>query len=288
MEAWLWFMQEEGGWFVTYIALLGLVVGSFLNVVIYRLPIMMEQELKEQCDHLAGQVPEQLPRFDLLFPCSTCPHCGHKIRFWENIPVVSYLFLRGRCSSCHTPIGSRYPLTELFTGALSVIVALRFGIGWELVGALLFTWALIALSFIDLDHLLLPDAITQPFIWLGLIVASFGLFTDLESSVIGAVAGYLSLRIVYELFRKATGKDGMGFGDFKLLALIGAWLGWQHLPFVILTSSLIGAVVGLSLIIILRQDKNMPMPFGPYLAAAGWVAMMWGDDINRLYLHWAV
>lgn len=271
------------GW-MTISLLLGLVVGSFLNVVIYRLPIMMEKEWAGQCAELSGKEPEQAPVFNLSTPRSRCPHCQHAIGALENIPVISYIFLGGKCKSCRKPISVRYPLIEALTGVLSVVIAWQFGFGWNCLAALLFTWSLIALTFIDLDHQLLPDKITLPLVWLGIFANLFGLFTDIYSSVIGAIAGYLTLWSVYHLFKFVTGKEGMGYGDFKLLAALGAWMGWQYLPMIVLLSSLVGAIVGISLILIKKHQRDIPIPFGPYLAAAGWIAFIWGDTINRVYL----
>ncbi len=273
--------------------ILGLLVGSFLNVVIYRLPKMMERDWQNQCreflanDGNVATLPsdEKKPEpFNLMVPASTCPHCGHKIRAWENIPVFSYLFLKGKCSSCKSSISARYPTIELITGLLSVVVIYYVGINWNGLAALVFTWSLVALTMIDIDTYLLPDDITLPLLWLGLIVNSFGAFTDLPSALWGAVAGYLSLWSVYKLFKLLTGKEGMGYGDFKLLAALGAWMGWQMLPQIILLSSLVGAVIGISMIVIRGRDKNIPIPFGPYLAIAGWIAFIWGDAINQTYL----
>lgn len=272
---------------------LGLLVGSFLNVVIYRLPKMMERDWQQQCrDFLSSDgdiatLPannsKQEP-FNLMVPVSCCPHCGHKIKPWENIPVFSYLFLRGKCSNCKANISARYPIIELVTGLLSVAVIYSVGISWGGLAALIFTWSLIALTMIDIDTYLLPDDITLPLLWLGLIANSFGAFTDLSSAVWGAIAGYLALWLVYQLFKLVTGKEGMGYGDFKLLAALGAWMGWQMLPQIILLSSLVGAIIGISMIIIRGRDKNIPIPFGPYLAIAGWIAFVWGDMINQSYL----
>ena len=272
---------------------LGLLVGSFLNVVIYRLPKMMERDWQQQCrDFLTNDgdiatLPannlKQEP-FNLMVPVSRCPHCGHKIKPWENIPIVSYLFLRGKCSSCTANISIRYPIVELVTGLLSVAVIYYVGVNWSGLAALFFTWSLIALTMIDFDTYLLPDDITLPLLWLGLIANSFGAFTDLSSAVWGAIAGYLALWSVYKLFKLVTGKEGMGYGDFKLLAALGAWMGWQMLPQIILLSSLVGAVIGISMIVMRGRDKNIPIPFGPYLAIAGWIAFVWGDTINQSYL----
>ena len=282
------FFQENYPFFLTTIFLFSIAVGSFLNVVIHRLPKMMEQEWREQCcDFLEVASPQAEAKMTLSRPASTCPKCGHKIRAWENIPVVSYLFLKGKCSSCSTAISPRYPIIEAITALLSVIVAWHFGVTWETAAALPLTWALVALSMIDFDHKLLPDSIVLPFLWLGLLISIFSVFTDTHSSIVGAVAGYLSLWSVFQLFKLLTGKEGMGHGDFKLLALFGAWLGWQYLPQVVLLSSVVGAIVGVTLIIFLGRDRNIPIPFGPYIAAAGWISLLWGDTINQAYLTWA-
>lgn len=274
---------------ISTVFLLGLLIGSFLNVVAYRLPVMMERDWKVQClEYLhPDQTIEPTERFDLIIPRSRCPACGHKITALENIPVLSYLFLRGKCSACATHISARYPIVEFVTALLSAVVAWKLGWGWALPAGLFFTWSLIALSLIDFDHKLLPDSITLPLLWLGLLLSLNTLFVDMRASIIGAAAGYLSLWSVYQLFRLVTGKEGMGFGDFKLLAAIGAWLGWQALPVTIMLSSLVGAVVGISLIAIRGRDRNIPIPFGPYIAAAGWLAMFWGKDITDAYLRFA-
>lgn len=273
---------------VSLATVFGLVVGSFLNVVIYRLPIIMERSWRRDCDELAGKeaVPEE--RFDLVMPRSRCPHCGHMVAARDNIPVLSYLLLRGRCRACGAPISPRYPLVELLTATLTVVTALHFGLTWQGLFAVLLTWALIALSFIDFDKHLLPDSITLPMLWLGLLLSLFGIYTDSYTSIIGAAAGYLSLWSIYHLFRLLTGKEGMGYGDFKLFALFGAWLGWQSLPLIILLSSAVGAVIGLSLILFRGRDRNIPIPFGPYLAIAGWIALLWGEQLTAWYLRSAL
>lgn len=285
----LYFLQQNEWAFLLVCGALGLIVGSFLNVVIYRLPVMMQREWESECREMLGQEqPDETPEpFNLSRPRSRCPHCGHAITALENIPVISYLFLQGRCSGCQAKISPRYPLVEAVTGILSLVVALHFGFGWQAVAAILLTWVLITLSLIDFDVQLLPDSITLPFLWLGLLLSLNGLFTDLHSAVIGAAAGYLSLWSVYQLFKMVTGKEGMGYGDFKLLALFGAWLGWQYLPQIVLISALVGAVIGVGMIITLGRDRNIPIPFGPYLAIAGWIALLWGDEINRAYLKWS-
>ncbi|MCW8919427.1 MAG: A24 family peptidase [Gammaproteobacteria bacterium] len=264
-------------------AVLGLMIGSFLNVVIYRLPLMMQRSWRLQCQELLEQPSDQGERFNLAVPPSRCPGCGHPIGALENIPLISFLLQRGRCSHCQAKISVRYPAIELLTAIISGVVAWQLGLGWPLLFALLLSWALIALTFIDFDHQLLPDDITLPLLWLGLLLSLFGLFTDMQSSIIGAAAGYLTLWSVYQLFKLVTGKEGMGYGDFKLLAVFGAWFGWQVLPVVILLSSLVGAVVGVTLILFRGRDRQLPIPFGPYLAAAGWIAMLWGDHITRGY-----
>lgn len=271
--------------FSTVCGLLGLVVGSFLNVVIHRLPKMMEREWHAQCAELNGQTPPPTPRYNLLMPRSACPHCGHAITTLENIPVLSYLFLRGRCKGCGTTISPRYPIVEAFSGLLSAYAAWHFGFGPAGLAAVVFVWALIALTCIDLDTQLLPDDITLPLLWLGLLLNLNNVFTSLPNAVIGAVTGYLVLWSVYWAFRLTTGKEGMGFGDFKLLAAIGAWLGWTLLPLVILLSSVVGAVVGISLIVFAKHGRNIPIPFGPYLAGGGLIALFWGQALTQNYLQ---
>lgn len=267
------------------IGLLGLLVGSFLNVVIHRLPKMMENEWRNQCAELHGDAPIENEPFSLIRPRSRCPSCGHPISALENIPILSWLWLRGKCSDCQAPISLRYPIVEAVTGLCSAAAAAYFGYGWMLLGALLLIWSLIALTFIDADTQLLPDSITLPLLWMGLCFNLFGVFADLSSAVLGAMVGYLSLWSVYWAFRLVTGKEGMGYGDFKLLAALGAWLGWQMLPLIILLSSLVGAAVGIVLIILARQGRHVPIPFGPYLAAAGLIALIWGKDLTQMYLR---
>lgn len=282
-------LQAAPAAFIALCGILGLIVGSFLNVAIHRLPKMMEQEWREQCATLDcgpnDPLPAQTaPRYNLMSPSSACPACGHQIRAWENIPILSYLLLRGRCSQCKTPISMRYPIVEGLSGILSAFAAWQLGFGVAGLTALLFIWALLALTFIDFDTQLLPDSITQPLLWLGLIVNFSGTFTALQSAVTGAIAGYLTLWSVYWLFKLTTGKEGMGFGDFKLLAAIGAWLGWQVLPLTILLSSLVGAVVGITLILFAGRGRQIPIPFGPYLAGGGLIALFWGKSITEAYL----
>jgi leader peptidase (prepilin peptidase)/N-methyltransferase len=278
--------------FICFVAVFSLAVGSFLNVVIHRLPIMMQSAWREQCteflasDAQAGEnaaTVEKKEKYNLFVPRSACPKCGHQITALENIPVLSYLWLKGRCAGCQTPISKRYPIIEIMTALLSVLVAWQFGFSWQCLAALFLTWALIALSVIDFDHKLLPDDITLSFLWIGILLNLFGLYTDSTSSIIGAIAGYLSLWSVYWAFKLLTGKEGMGYGDFKLLAMLGAWMGWQTLPGIVLLSSFVGAIIGISLIIFRGRDKNIPIPFGPYLAIAGWIYLLWGSHITQLY-----
>jgi len=264
---------------------LGLVVGSFFNVVIYRLPLMMEARWRRDCCELLELPGEkQAPLLTLASPNSHCPHCGTAIKPWHNVPVISYLLLRGKCAACATPISLRYPAVELATGLLTLLLAWHFSPPWALAGAILFTWALLVLTMIDVDHKLLPDDITLPLLWLGLLFNLGATFVSLADAVIGAMAGYLILWSVYWLFKLLTGKEGMGYGDFKLLAAIGAWLGWQALPLVILLSSLVGAICGIALIVMRGRGREVPIPFGPYLAIAGWIALLWGDAISSRYL----
>lgn len=280
-------LQSYQPLFVACMAILGLMLGSFLNVVIYRLPLMMERDWRKECNDFLG-IDAGLPTaepFNLLVPRSRCPHCNTAIKAHQNIPVISYLFLHGRCAACKTPISPRYPLVEAFTGLASALVAWRFGFGPEAGFALVLTWSLIALSGIDIDHHLLPDSITLPLLWLGLLLSLAGWYTDSHASIVGATAGYLSLWTVYWLFKLATGKEGMGYGDFKLLAVFGAWLGWQYLPMIILLSSLLGATIGIALVICGKHARSKPIPFGPYLAGAGWVALLFGKELNRLYFN---
>ena len=274
--------------FVLFAVLLGLLIGSFLNVLIYRLPIMMQREWRIQAREYLELPPEPLgKRFNLLLPHSRCPHCDHEIRSWENIPLISWLALRGKCSSCRSPISSRYPLVELACGIISGYIAWHFGFSWQAGSMLVLTWGLLAMSMIDVDHQLLPDVLVLPLLWLGLILNNFGLFVPLENALWGAVAGYLSLWSVYWLFKLVTGKEGMGYGDFKLLAMIGAWGGWQVLPLTILLSSVVGAVLGGILLRMQRAGRDTAIPFGPYLAIAGWIALLWGDRITESYLQFA-
>lgn len=274
--------------FILCALILGLLVGSFLNVVIHRLPIILDRAWKAQSREILELPPIPEPeRYNLILPNSTCPHCAHKIRAVENIPIISYLFLKGRCSACKAPISKRYPLVELASGVLTAFIAYHFGFGYPAGAFMLLTWGLLAMSMIDVDRQLLPDALVLPLLWLGLIVNDFGLFTDLTSALYGAVFGYLSLWLVFWLFKLVTGKEGMGYGDFKLLAMLGAWGGWQILPLTVLLSSLVGAVLGVILLKTRNQATSTPIPFGPYLAIAGWIALLWGGQITASYLQFA-
>jgi leader peptidase (prepilin peptidase) / N-methyltransferase len=280
--------------------LLGLVVGSFLNVVVYRLPIMLERDWQAQAaevlstDKAATTGPAPVARFTLSTPRSACPKCQAPIKAWQNIPLVSWLVLRGRCASCKAPISARYPLVELATGVLSAWVAWHFGFGMPAVCGLLVTWSLIALTGIDIDHQLLPDNITLPLMWAGLIAAvavgpvlGAALPVSPKDAIIGAAAGYISLWLVFHAFKLVTGKEGMGYGDFKLFAALGAWLGWKMLPLVIILSAATGAVLGILMILLRGRDRSAPMPFGPYLAGAGWLAMIYGDSLLDTYLRFS-
>jgi len=269
---------------VTVTVIAGLIVGSFLNVVIHRLPRMLERKWRAECAELAGTPLAPAEKYDLVAPRSACPKCGNRIAAFHNIPLVSYLVLLGRCAKCREPISPRYPVVEAISGVLAGYIAWRYGLSAAMLGALLFAWAMIALAFIDLDTFYLPDSITLPLLWAGLLFNAGGVFTDLRSAVIGAAAGYLVLWAVYWAFKFATGKEGMGYGDFKLLAAIGAWIGWKLLPLTILASSLVGAVVGIGMIVFAKHAREKPIPFGPYLAAAGLIAMFWGERITRHYL----
>ena len=292
-------LSAQPGAFVAVVIAFALLVGSFLNVVIHRLPIMMNREWAAQCAEFTADAADRGPAtstektqsYNLVVPRSACPSCGHNITALQNIPIISYLLLRGRCAGCKAPISARYPLIEAFTAAAAGYVAWHFGFGAEALAAIVLTFVLIALSAIDIDTQFLPDAIVLPTLWLGLILSLFHplegaqtLFVAPPEAIVGAAAGYLSLWSVYQLFKLLTGKEGMGYGDFKLLALLGAWLGWEKLPLIILLSAVVGAVVGVSLIVFRRQGRDVPIPFGPYLAAAGWIAMLWGDQIIAGYL----
>ena len=276
---------QELPWLTNIVVLVvGLLVGSFLNVVIHRLPIMMEREWKTQCAELNDHPAPEFEHLGLVTPRSRCPACGHQITALENIPIISYLVLGGKCSACKTKISTRYPLVELVTGLASGYLAYRFGFGWPLLAVLTFTWMLIAMSMIDIDTTLLPDSLTLPLLWLGLVLSLDNMFVSPKDAILGAAFGYLSLWSVYHLFKLVTGKEGMGYGDFKLLAALGAWVGWQQLPLVILLSALVGAIVGIGLMVLKSRGKDVPIPFGPYLAAAGWIALLWGEEISGAYL----
>jgi leader peptidase (prepilin peptidase)/N-methyltransferase len=281
--------------FIVAAFIIALLIGSFLNVVIYRLPLMMERSWREQCEELAASPAPDLPegRFDLIAPQSRCPNCGHQITAMQNIPVISYLALRGKCAGCGNKISARYPAIETVTAILTAVVAWRFGFGWESAAAIGMTWTLVAISMIDIDTQYIYDNVVLPLLWAGLALSLFHplegaetLFIDPKSAIVGALAGYLSLWSVYHLFRLLTGKEGMGYGDFKLLGALGAWLGWKALPLIILMSAVVGAVSGILMIVLKLQDRSKPIPFGPYLAAAGWIAMLWGDAIVAWYLDY--
>jgi len=287
-------MSESATVFIAVVFVFTLLIGSFLNVVIYRLPIMMERDWREQADELVNTPSEQeLPegRFDLVMPRSRCPSCGSLITAWQNIPVISYLFLKGRCASCKASISARYPLVELMTALLAAVTAWHFGPGWEALMAITLTVVLVVISMIDADTQLIPDSIVLPLMWLGLAMSLFypmtganTLFIGPKDAIVGAMAGYLTLWSIFWLFKLVTGKDGMGYGDFKLLAALGAWLGWQQLPMIIMMSAVVGAVINISLIILRGKDRSIPIPFGPYLAAAGWITMLWGETIKNTYI----
>jgi leader peptidase (prepilin peptidase)/N-methyltransferase len=286
----LYLLKSNLAAYIVVAVLVGLIVGSFLNVVIYRTPVILMRRWRQDCLEMSGQPggsPVAEETFNLIAPRSRCPHCGHTISALENIPVVSYVWLRGKCSACRKPISLRYPAIEALSAVLTGVTAWHFGFGTAGFAAIVLTWALIALAFIDVDHQLLPDIMVLPLLWLGLTLNLFDVFTPLPAAVIGAMAGYLSLWLVFHLFKLLTGKDGMGYGDFKLFALFGAWLGWQSLPLIILLSSLTGAVIGIGLIVLRGRDRAQPLPFGPYLAIAGWIALLWGHDIMARYLQMA-
>ncbi|MEN8641731.1 prepilin peptidase [Pseudomonas sichuanensis] len=284
MNAWT-LIVEHPAFFYSLAVVLGLLVGSFLNVLAYRLPIMLERQWQREAQAVLGLPGAAHERFDLCLPASRCPHCQHRIRAWENIPLVSYLVLRGRCSACKGRISARYPLVELGCALLSLLVAWHFGPGIEALLVMVLTWGLIALSLIDAEHQLLPDVLVLPLLWLGLVVNAFGLLVPLADAVWGAVAGYLSLWSVFWVFKLLTGKDGIGQGDFKLLAMLGAWGGWQILPLTLMLGSLAGALIGLVLVRLRRAQMGVALPFGPYLAIAGWIAVLWGDEIVASYLQ---
>lgn len=284
-------LQQNSTFFLIFTGIFSLIIGSFLNAAIHRIPIMMQNEWHQECRELLhNEIAEQQTsnesdnkqKFNLMTPRSTCPNCGHMITAVENIPVLSYLFLKGKCSSCKTSISLQYPLVEAFTALLSIFIAWKFGFSWQTLAALVLLWTLITLSLIDANTMLLPDNLTLPLMWLGIAVNYHHLFTDLQSSVLGAMAGYLSLWSIFQLFRLATGKEGMGYGDFKILAALGAWGGWQILPFTIFIASLFGAIFGIIWMVI-KQNKNANIiPFGPWLASAGFIAFLWRDDIIQI------
>jgi leader peptidase (prepilin peptidase)/N-methyltransferase len=286
---WLDPLVDSPALLLTITGLFGLAIGSFLNVLILRLPQMMQASWEEECAELLGGLEPKTvrERVTLSSPPSRCPHCGHRIRFYENIPILSFILQRGRCTACAHPIGWRYPVIEALTALLSIAVVAQFGPTWESAAALVLTWGLISLAMIDFDTQLLPDSITLPLLWLGLLLSLLGLLTDSESAILGAAFGYLSLWSVFHLFRLLTGKEGIGRGDFKLLALLGAWMGWAQLPQIILLSAVSGAVIGLLLIVLRGHDREIPIPYGPHLAIAGWISLMWGPSINQAYLQWS-
>ncbi|MFM8340668.1 MAG: prepilin peptidase [Methylomonas sp.] len=279
-------LQHSPSLLISLIFVIGILVGSFLNLVIYRLPIMMQSEWRYECEtFLELPITRQPTHFNLALPASHCPHCKTAIKAYDNIPLLSFCLLAGKCRHCQSPISIRYPLIELLTGLCSGLIAWRFGFSITLLFALLLTWCLIAQSFIDIDHQLLADSISLPMTWLGLLLSVFSLFTHSHDSIIGAIAGYLSLWTVYQLFKLATGKQGMGYGDFKLLAMLGAWLGWQYLPLIIFLSSVVGAVIAVGMVLSKHRNLNQTIPFGPYLAAAGWLALIGGAELNQIYLN---
>ncbi|MCG7543324.1 A24 family peptidase [Pseudoalteromonas sp. MM17-2] len=284
-------MKSEPWFFITTVLFVSLAVGSFLNVVIYRIPKMMQNQWQSECrlllaDELVSKGEQNQSAsapFNLLTPASTCPRCNNKIKPWHNIPLLSWLFLKGQCAYCQAPISIRYPAIELITAVLSLVVALAFGPTQLTVLYIIITWVLVALTFIDIDHMLLPDQLTLPLLWLALLASVAGITIEPSAALTGAAAGYLSLWSVYWLFKLLTGKEGMGYGDFKLLAVFGALLGWQALLMIILLSSIVGAVIGITLLSIQGKDKATPIPFGPYIAIAGWIAMLWGEQIQGAY-----
>lgn len=288
-EQTLEFFQQSSFAFYIFIGILSLMIGSFLNVVVYRLPKMMHNGWYLECreflvDELNNIPAKKIEHLSLSKPDSTCPKCDHKIRFYENIPVISWLFLQGKCSQCKSNISIRYPLVESATAILSVVVAMKFGVSVETLLLLILTWGLICLTLIDFDHMLLPDQIVMPLLWLGLLVNINNTFVALDDAIIGAAVGYMSLFSVFWLFKLLTGKEGMGHGDFKLFALFGAWVGWQLLPMLILMASVVGAVVGISLMLFKGHQREQAIPFGPYLAIAGWITILWGEGIWSWYL----
>ena len=285
-------MQNQVWFYLLTVGLISLCIGSFLNVVIYRLPLMMQREWQTECrilladDLKSAKTNDPEAEFNLVKPNSTCPNCKTAIKPWHNIPVISWLLLKGRCASCSNPISIRYPIVEMLTAILSLIVAYTFGATEQALLYILITWVLVALTFIDIDHMLLPDQLTLPLVWLALIAAVVGITISPTDAIIGAACGYLSLWSVFWLFKLITGKEGMGYGDFKLLAVFGALLGWQSLLTIILLSSVVGAVIGIALLSIQGKDKATPIPFGPYLAIAGWVTLLWGSQLQAFYFNW--
>ena len=304
--------EQSPAIFYSTVTILGLIIGSFLNVVIYRFPKMLEQEWFCECRELLAdelkpaesdlkktkskkaksteqeaeitKLPETTEKLTLSKPASTCPNCGHKIKVWENIPVISWLMLKGKCSSCANPISVRYPIIESVTGILSLVIAMHFGVTVQTLFMLLLTWSLITLTMIDADKMILPDQITLPLVWIGLLLNLNGVFIGLEQAVVGAVVGYMRLWSIFWIFKLVTGKEGMGYGDFKLFAVFGAWFGWEVLPLLILMASLVGAIIGISLMVFKNHAGSKPIPFGPYLAIAGWITALWGQGIWQWYL----
>ncbi len=286
MEAFIYVFEQSQTLFLGSLFIFGLLVGSFLNVVIYRLPVMMEREWRSDClEFLQQPADKESQRFNLWTPRSRCGNCGHVIKMYENIPLISYLCLGGKCSACKTSLSAQYPLVELFTAFISLVVGWRFGVSPQTLAALFLSWCLIAASGIDLGHKLLPDSITLPLIWIGILLSIFDVFVPLQDSVIGAMAGYMSLWTVFILFKLVTGKEGMGYGDFKLLAVLGAWAGWEVLFSIVLTASVVGAIVGISMILLKKTERGTQIPFGPYLATAGWIGLLWGDELSNFYSH---
>jgi len=288
-EQTLVFFQHSPTAFNIFVVIFSLIIGSFLNVVIYRIPKMMHNNWYLECreflaDELSNIPAKKITELTLSKPGSTCPKCQHKIRFYENIPVISWLFLRGKCGQCKNSISIRYPLVEATTALLSLIIANQFGVSFETLLLLILTWGLVCLTLIDLDHMLLPDQIVMPLLWLGLLINITGTFVPLSDAVIGAAVGYMSLFSVFWLFKLLTGKEGMGHGDFKLFALFGAWLVWQLLPILILMASVVGAIIGISLMLFKNHKREQAIPFGPYLAVAGWITLLWGEGIWSWYL----
>ena len=277
-------LQQSQALFITTMLVLGLLVGSFLNVVIYRLPVMMQREWELEAAEILEQEPRVQTPFSLTTPASHCPKCKAPVKPWQNIPIVSWLLLGGKCALCKTPISKRYPTIELVSGLMTAAVAWIFG--WSDITLVLipFMWVTLALTMIDFDTQLLPDTLVMPLLWLGMLINISGTIVPLREAVVGAMAGYLSLWSVYWAFKLITGKEGMGYGDFKLLAAFGAWFGWQALPLIILLSAAVGAVVGIALMVILGRDKNIPIPFGPYLCGAAWVYVFFGPNIMTWYL----